>query len=141
MADNMYQLTDKKRVSCLDLVVWIVQHRGVVGSCCSFVFPAGFNSTQLESIRAIRFAHNSCSTHLLDKEVYQLADYHWVCGDGFASAFSSHFHLQRVDDTEKDLLIGLLLANAVVQLGFSERLFCSNMNTHMSPALQSQHQP
>ncbi|KAM3185862.1 hypothetical protein ACTXT7_005544 [Hymenolepis weldensis] len=38
--------------------------------------------------------------HLLDSEVYQLADHLWVYVDPFATAFSNRFHWQSINDTE-----------------------------------------
>ncbi|KAM3183039.1 hypothetical protein ACTXT7_011149 [Hymenolepis weldensis] len=49
---------------------------------------------------AILSSHNCPSTHPLDKGVYQLAVHVWVCGDQSVCAFSSHFRLQKVDDTD-----------------------------------------
>lgn len=34
------------------------------------------------------FSHSSCSTHLLNKGVYQLPDHHWACDDRSAISYS-----------------------------------------------------
>ncbi|KAM3172777.1 hypothetical protein ACTXT7_013855 [Hymenolepis weldensis] len=55
-----------------------------------------FNSTNNNSNSALFFIWYSFP----DKETYQLANHLWVYGSRFVSAFSSRFHLQKVDGTE-----------------------------------------
>ncbi|KAM3182214.1 hypothetical protein ACTXT7_012832 [Hymenolepis weldensis] len=66
-----------------------------------YIWALELSGQLLFQVEALLFFSTSCSAgHVLDGEAHQLVEHLWVCGDRSISAFSSDFHLEKVDDTE-----------------------------------------